>query len=735
MELIFSSYQQAGLFGSVIIALVLILRCLLKRTPRKYLCLMWLLVAVRLLIPFHFEHKLSLQPDLDDFQSVQIEFQEQELSQQEITQQPTGSVEGEVFFEEEPLIPAEPVKMDYSQLNAIIWLAMAGVLVLYFVISYGCLRYRLRDAVLCGENILESDRIQGGFLIGYFKPRIYLPVLAGESERQMMILHEQAHAARGDNWWKLMAFFCCCIHWYNPVVWLGYFFVCRDIEIACDERVISGMDGEERKRYSTALLSCGKRSAGFFACPVAFGEISLKQRIKNVLSYRRAKPFVVVATWLAVVFLTVFFMTSPVQGTGEEPDLSQQGQTNVEATQPTEETSQPTEEPTQPTEEPTQPTEETTELTEETTQPTEDTSQPTEEPTEPTEERTQATEEPTEPSEETTQATEETSQPTEAECQHSYGSGEVEIAATCSEEGIKKYICTVCGVVKRESIPKVAHILEDTTVTKEPNCTKKGEMVGTCSVCGAEPLTQVMPTNGTHIFADTVVREATCTSTGEGIKTCKLCGHSEPCQYAIKQHTYGNETVLTEATCTAEGEKGLSCVDCGHTVKETIPKAEHKWTGASCTQAGVCSVCNATGKKEEHKYIILLDQNIEKGHAAKQVSKCEVCQAKKTRYSTESYVYNLDVIGAEIGEYARNQGFQVRLGNVNQPEYQYVASAYELDESGGPDALVSGAKEQIDEAGKAYGTTSNNVADIYVYYTNNGSISGEFGVHIKISGS
>lgn len=319
-ELLFH-YLRAGLFGSIIIGLILALRYFLIKAPRKFLCLMWLLAAIRLLLPFQLEHPLSFQPRYNIPQAVV----EQPAQPQWIPATPSTGDIGEVLPEVTVLpMPVTPptapqtvssASIDITQVFAFLWLGITIAMVLYSLISYGMLRYKLRDAVRYEGNIWESDRVCGGFLLGYFRPRIYIPVSLSPHERQLIVAHERCHAKRGDNWWKLAGYLCCCIHWYNPLVWAAYVLASRDIEIACDEKVITTMDLADRKAYSMALLNCGKRKAGFFACPVAFGEVSLKQRIKNVLQFRRAHPLMVVSALCLAVFVAVCFLTSPLTPT------------------------------------------------------------------------------------------------------------------------------------------------------------------------------------------------------------------------------------------------------------------------------------------------------------------------------------------------------------------------------------------------------------------------------------
>lgn len=307
---LFAAYLQAGFFGSVIILLVMLLRIIMRKAPRQVLCFLWLLAAVRLLVPLNFESVLSLQPRVDHERirdSVVVGFEAPEVLPEDT--EPAAVPETQPEDTRQEQVP-QARKNAAQQLPALWLLGMAAVF-LYSAISYVYLKHKVREAVKDSDGILESTRIQGPFLLGYVKPRIYMPAGILAQDRRFIVAHEQAHILRGDNWWKLLGFLCGCVHWYNPLVWLGYTLLCRDIEIACDEKVVAGMDLETRKAYSVALLNCGKRLSGLSACPVAFGEVSLRQRIRNVLAYRRPDLWLTVAAIVLTVLVAVCFLTTP----------------------------------------------------------------------------------------------------------------------------------------------------------------------------------------------------------------------------------------------------------------------------------------------------------------------------------------------------------------------------------------------------------------------------------------
>lgn len=408
MEKLFLVYLNAGFFGGVIILVGLLLRPLLRNAPRRFLCIVWLLAAVRLLLPINLESSFSLQPRFTP--TITVLSQQEQQAQTPVEPPVTNPIVSpspvlpEVDSEIDPLppekpvipgtpvqpvpdidpvvpeppivenpTPAEPMAVNVMQIIAIIWVMVMAAVYVYGLVSYLVLKRRVKTAVRCADGTLESERISSAFLLGYFKPEIYLPVGLSEQDRAFMIAHEQAHIRRRDHWWKLLGLMCVGIHWYNPLVWIGYALMCRDIEIACDEQVVQSMSLEERKAYSLALLNSGKRLSGMLACPVAFGEVSLKQRIKKVLAYRQPKFWMTAIAISLVVFVALCFLTSPDTEPEAGPSL-QAGETKPSSgpeeetggtdtapsvTQPTEPSvTQPTEPAaTQPTEPPaTQPT-------------------------------------------------------------------------------------------------------------------------------------------------------------------------------------------------------------------------------------------------------------------------------------------------------------------------------------------------------------------------------------------
>lgn len=330
MSELFRNVLNASFQGSIVIAAVLILRMMLKKAPKKYICLLWILAGIRLLMPFSIESKLSLQPQSEIVTEVQWqEFRDYgqilpEDAQMELPQEsplevvPEMPVDRPVTVLPEPPsaeeIPAqaEPevgYQLNWAAVLPALWLAGVAGMLFYSVISYLLLNTRIREATRLEDGTWETNKIGTAFILGYFWPRIYLPAGLNEQQHQMILEHEKCHLKRLDHWTKLIGFLTLAIHWFNPLVWLAYGMLCQEIEMACDEQVVEKMDLSQRKCYSQALLAFSAN--GHLACPVAFGEKPVKRRIRAVLNYRKPAFWLTLCALVAIVFVAVSLLTSP----------------------------------------------------------------------------------------------------------------------------------------------------------------------------------------------------------------------------------------------------------------------------------------------------------------------------------------------------------------------------------------------------------------------------------------
>ena len=328
MQLVHASFQ-----GGVIIAVILALRFALKKAPKSILCLLWLLAIARLLLPIQLESSLSLQPDIAVIvqgETIQAQIPIQPPVQQvpAVPMEPIQIGDGEIIepiYSDAIITPEQPAVFDWASVLPWLWLSVAAGLALWSILSYLRLRSRTKNAVVLGDGIWLSPELESAFVLGYLKPQVYLPAKLEAEERQLVISHEQAHIRRFDHWYKLLGFIALCVHWFNPLVWLAYIFLCRDMEMACDEQVVKNMNTTQRKAYSLALLRCSADAHHFKPCPVAFAEVSVKDRIKGVMNYKKPGFWMTLVGIVAVVFVAVCFLTSPA--TKDDPIGNTPGET------------------------------------------------------------------------------------------------------------------------------------------------------------------------------------------------------------------------------------------------------------------------------------------------------------------------------------------------------------------------------------------------------------------------
>ena len=260
----------ASIHGSIVILAVILLRLILRKTPKKYICLLWLLAGIRLLMPIEIRSDLSLQAEFT--------------------------------------LPS----WNLPALLPWVWGIVAVCFGIYSLVSYLKLKTKVREAVRIRGG-WECDKIDTAFILGFIKPRIYIPMGMDRQARKHILEHERTHLDKGDHWIKMIGFLALALHWFNPLVWIAYILLCKDIEMACDERVVQFMELEERKAYSAALLSCSSKQLHFSANPVAFGEVSVKKRILSVLNYKKPSFWISMLGVVAFFFVAICLVTSPTE--------------------------------------------------------------------------------------------------------------------------------------------------------------------------------------------------------------------------------------------------------------------------------------------------------------------------------------------------------------------------------------------------------------------------------------
>ena len=311
MAAVFLKLLNLSISASWLVLAVLVLRLVSKRSPKWMNVLLWGMVALRLMLPFSIESALSLIPSAETLSPEVVQFDPAPTitSGVELIDNAVNPSLSESFAAA-PLASVNPLYV-WTYLAGWVWLIGLGAMLLYALVSYLRLRRRVSVSLCVRENIYLCDAISSPFILGVVKPRIYLPSGLDEVQRQNVLSHERAHLARRDHWWKPLGFALLAVYWFNPVLWLAYALLCRDIELACDERVIRTMDESAVKTYSTVLLACSIPRKAVITCPLAFGEVGVKERVRNALHYKKPAFWIVVASAVVCIVVAVCFLTNP----------------------------------------------------------------------------------------------------------------------------------------------------------------------------------------------------------------------------------------------------------------------------------------------------------------------------------------------------------------------------------------------------------------------------------------
>ena len=302
---------NTSISASWLILAIIVIRFVFKKMPKAVTCVLWGLLAIRLICPFSIESSLSLVPSA-------------EIIPEEVLYMEGAQLNDPVEFNgiEAPTIRetvGEAVGETVSQVQTfdvygtLIWLAGMAAMLLYALISYLRLRYRVMVSSNERDNIWLCDQIDSPFILGMFRPRIYMPSGMAEEQATYVIAHEQAHLQRHDHWWKPFGFLLLSVYWFNPLIWVAYILLSRDIELACDEKVIRSMEAADKQAYSEALLVCSVNRRMIAACPLAFGEVGVKARVKSVLNYKKPAFWVVVGSVVICAVVAVCFLTDPTK--------------------------------------------------------------------------------------------------------------------------------------------------------------------------------------------------------------------------------------------------------------------------------------------------------------------------------------------------------------------------------------------------------------------------------------
>ena len=307
---LFLKLVNMSISASWIVLVVLILRLVLKKAPKWIPVLLWGIVAVRLICPFSIESALSLIPSTQTI-PMNIEMAAKPAIDSGINA--VNSVVNPIIsasFTPHPGVSANPLQI-WIPLAAVIWCFGMALMVLYTAISYWNLCRKVDTAVRYNGNIYQSENVGSPFVLGILKPRIYLPYSMDGKNLEHVVAHEQAHIRRKDHWWKPLGFLLLTVYWFNPLMWMAYILLCRDIELACDEKVIAELGNEQRADYTQALVACSVNRRMIAACPLAFGEVGVKDRVKAIMNYRKPAFWLVVASTIVCLIVAVCFLTNP----------------------------------------------------------------------------------------------------------------------------------------------------------------------------------------------------------------------------------------------------------------------------------------------------------------------------------------------------------------------------------------------------------------------------------------
>lgn len=334
MQELFLELVQLSLIGSLFVLAVMFVRIIFRKAPKWLFCLLWGVVALRLICPISVESDFSLVPDRlasgqiisnvgnNYIGEVNIIYENNAgySNAVEAGRQPIYSDNGYYVVTEKDSYDA-PATVDETVYPVLSWIWLVGMVLMltYTAVSYLALKRKMEEATLLQDNIWQCEQVESPFVLGIIKPRIYLPYQISDSDMDNVIAHELAHIHRKDHWWKPIGFLLLSVHWFNPVMWVAYILLCRDIEAACDEKVIKHMEKDEKRAYSTALLHCSVHRRRIAACPLAFGEVGVKERIKRVMNYKKPTFWIMLISIIACVVIAVCFLTNPSDTT---PDLS-----------------------------------------------------------------------------------------------------------------------------------------------------------------------------------------------------------------------------------------------------------------------------------------------------------------------------------------------------------------------------------------------------------------------------
>lgn len=345
MDGLFLEVLNMSVSASWLMLAVIVIRFFMGKAPKGLRYVLWALVGIRLLCPISIESTLSMIPSSETFSEESMYSDKPEIHSgvtavdKVINPILSAQVSGETITEDSDVIldnqdmqdvtndaignanfagnsnsseSKESIIEKVTHISAWVWLAGIAVMLIYSLVCYVRLNATLKASLQKEDNLWVCDEIQTPFILGLVRPRIYMPSFVEEEQIPYIVAHEKEHLKYRDHWWKPLGFAILSLHWFNPLAWISYVLLCRDIELACDERVIQSMDDMEKKNYSKSLLLCSNVRHIISACPVAFGEIGVKERIKSIVNYKKPAVWVAGIGILVCIIIAICFMTNPV---------------------------------------------------------------------------------------------------------------------------------------------------------------------------------------------------------------------------------------------------------------------------------------------------------------------------------------------------------------------------------------------------------------------------------------
>ena len=323
MSVFFLKVLNISITAGWLVAAVVMLRFVLKKAPKWVRCLLWGIVALRLLLPLKIESNLSLLPSAEPVQTESIHAElDAEMRSMPVSYERVVLHSGFQRFDDavNPIMEQTAEDLAKTGKDAVasfktaaawVWIAGVGVMQLYAVFSFLYMKHKVRVSIETERNVFVCDEVHSPFILGVIRPQIYLPSGLDAQTREHVLAHEYAHIRRLDHLWKPLGFLLLSIHWFNPLIWAAFILLSRDIELACDEKVVSQLDAEGKASYSDTLLAFSQPRRAIAVCPVAFGEVSVKKRVKSVLSYQRCALWIVLIALVCGAAVAVCFLTAP----------------------------------------------------------------------------------------------------------------------------------------------------------------------------------------------------------------------------------------------------------------------------------------------------------------------------------------------------------------------------------------------------------------------------------------